>query len=199
MPLVAEVAINQLLLKPKKSPHIVEMLDWFTEDDEHIMVLEYPAPCVTLTKFIRDKRRISEELARDFMHQAILGAKDCFRRGVYHGDIKLDNILINTDTMKLKLIDFGVSKLTKACTVHGVDKEELGPCVAETICSLGALLYKILHGDDQTKPYYAFSKSDRARTSSKECEEFMDLCFQDDGGRKPKLDDLLKHPWMMKK
>ncbi|XP_073668575.1 uncharacterized protein [Paramisgurnus dabryanus] len=201
-PLVAEVAINLLLLKPKKSPHIVEMLDWFTEDHEHILVLENPAPCVTLTKFIRDKRRISEELARDFMHQAILGAKDCFRRGVYHGDIKLDNILINTDTLKLKLIDFGVSKLTKACTVHGVDKEKLGPCVANTICSLGALLYKILHGDDLTKPYYAFTKSDRARTSSKECEDFMDLCFQDDKSgrkRKPKLDDLLKHPWMMKK
>nr|XP_055029288.1 uncharacterized protein LOC129418360 [Misgurnus anguillicaudatus] len=200
--LLAEVAINLLLLKPKKSPHIVEMLDWFTEDDEHILVLEYPDPCVTLTKFIRDNGCLSEELARDFMRQAILGAKDCFRRGVYHGDIKLDNILINTDTMKLKLIDFGVSQLTEACTVHGVDKRKQGPCVAKTICSFGALLYKMLHGDELSKPYYEFTKSYRSRSSSKEYEEFMDLCFQNykrGRKRKPKLDDLLKHPWMMKK
>ncbi|XP_065109921.1 uncharacterized protein [Paramisgurnus dabryanus] len=200
--LLAEVAINLLLLKPKKSPHIVEMLDWFTEDHEHILVLEYPDPCVTLTKFIRDNGCLSEELARDFMRQAILGAKDCFRRGVYHGDIKLDNILINTDTMKLKLIDFGVSQLTEACTVYGVDKRKQGPCVAKTICSFGVLLYKMLHGDELSKPYYEFTKSYRSRSSSKEFEEFMDLCFQNykrGRKRKPKLDDLLKHPWMMKK
>ncbi|KAK2892443.1 hypothetical protein Q8A67_012431 [Cirrhinus molitorella] len=49
----------------------------------------------------------SESQVRGLMYQAVLGAKHCLDRGVFHRDIKLDNYVINTATKEVKLIDFG--------------------------------------------------------------------------------------------
>lgn len=50
---------------------------------------------------------IEEDVARVIMHQAIFAARTCCLRGVFHRDIKLENLLINPDTLQVKLIDFG--------------------------------------------------------------------------------------------
>ncbi|KAL7850354.1 hypothetical protein SRHO_G00197030 [Serrasalmus rhombeus] len=41
------------------------------------------------------------------MLQVLEAACQCCRRGVLHRDIKTENLLINTDTSEVKLIDFG--------------------------------------------------------------------------------------------
>lgn len=37
----------------------------------------------------------------------------CCQRGVFHCDIKLDNLLINPETLEVKLIDFGCGDLMR--------------------------------------------------------------------------------------
>ncbi len=92
------------------------MLDWFEEAHCHILILEYPQPCMTLNSFLKlNRRRLDENQARRFMLQAVLAAKHCMDRGVAHNDIRVDNILINTDTLQLKLIDFGCGELIEGC------------------------------------------------------------------------------------
>ncbi|XP_043116406.1 serine/threonine-protein kinase pim-3-like [Puntigrus tetrazona] len=75
------------------------------------------------------------------MRQAVLAAKHCLDRGVFHRDIKSDNILVNTETLQLKLIDFGCGKLLET-------SEELkeGPAVRATVKSLGVLLFRMVNG-----------------------------------------------------
>ncbi len=98
--------------QPPLSPHIVYMLEWFEEEDDYILILEYPRPCKSLHRFLNDNRpRLNESLARGLMIQAVLGAKHCLDREVFHCSIKEDNMLVNTSTMELKLIDFGGSCL----------------------------------------------------------------------------------------
>ncbi len=47
------------------------------------------------------------DTARLVMWQATHAAHKCIQRGVFHRDIKLDNLLVNPETLEIKLIDFG--------------------------------------------------------------------------------------------
>lgn len=90
------------------------MLDWFDMPNQHIIIMEYPYPCETLLSFImRNRGFLDETVARGLLRQAVLAAKHCIDRGVFHNDIKTDNILVNTETLLLQLIDFGCSELFK--------------------------------------------------------------------------------------
>ncbi|XP_058633120.1 serine/threonine-protein kinase pim-1-like [Onychostoma macrolepis] len=45
--------------------------------------------------------------------QATRTAHMCFLHGVFHRDIKLDNLLINPESLQVKLIDFGCGDLLR--------------------------------------------------------------------------------------
>lgn len=87
-------------------------MDWEDCDDKYVMVLEHPSPCLDLFEFIDSKGgKITEDLARVVMRQAVKAAIECLKRGVFHMDIKLENFLINTETLDVKLIDFDCANL----------------------------------------------------------------------------------------
>lgn len=102
-PLLTEVALNLLLHKPEKCPNIVQMLDWFEEENQHILILDYPFPSVSFGEFI-NKNVLSEEQFRDLMQQAVTAVKHLIDHNVYN---RLWSIFINTDTMELKVSEFG--------------------------------------------------------------------------------------------
>lgn len=110
------------------------MLEWFEEDDRFILILEYPQHCKDLLKFmVNNMQRVNESQTRSLMYQAVLGAKHCLDRGVFHRDIKLNNFLINTKTNQVKLIDFGCSDLVKTSGYLGEFTGELAFCVTVAI------------------------------------------------------------------
>ncbi len=78
------------------------------------MGMERPSPCEDLFEFAeRHRGSIDEGLACVIMRQATQAAYMCCHRGVLHGDIKLENLLINKETHEVKLIDFGCGNLLK--------------------------------------------------------------------------------------
>lgn len=87
------------------------MYEWFDRPDFISLILEFPKPCKVLREVINDCYTLSEELARGLMHQLVLAVQHCIDRGVFHNDIHVDNILVNTHRMELKLIDFGLAHL----------------------------------------------------------------------------------------
>lgn len=56
---------------------------------------------------------LTEAQTRDVMLQVIRAACHCCERGVLHRDLKPSNILINPETMQVKVIDFGCGDLLK--------------------------------------------------------------------------------------
>lgn len=102
----------KMVSKPPRCSNVVALLDWFAMPDVIALVMEQPSPCVDLKEFIRRHNgRLSEAQARDVMWQVVQAARHCLVRGVMHCDITADNLLINIDTLQVKLIDFGSSEL----------------------------------------------------------------------------------------
>ncbi|XP_067303578.1 serine/threonine-protein kinase pim-2-like [Pseudorasbora parva] len=148
-PLFAEVALNLLLQKAPRSQHVLQMYQWFDEPKQRILILEHPQPCETLREFIWNRGGLLDEtLACRLMRQAVVAFKHCLDRGVYHNDIKMDNILVNIEMLQLKLIDFGCGFLLK----HAYEDNQgrLSQCKphtdARTVLSLGIILYRMVNG-----------------------------------------------------
>ncbi|XP_055073588.2 uncharacterized protein [Misgurnus anguillicaudatus] len=190
-PLYTEVAINLMLLQPKKSPYIVEMLDWFEERNQYIIILELPHPCMNLLEFVESNGgRLSEVQARPLMRQAVLAAIHCIDRGVYHGDLKLDNMLVNTDTMELKLIDFGLSNLANDCGRRGAPYRGLYFADEQTMHALAILLFKMLHGQ-----VFRGRTTEGTAVISKECQDLIDWSLDLQRGTRPTLKEFFQHKW----
>ncbi|KAK9952394.1 hypothetical protein ABG768_018236 [Culter alburnus] len=111
-PLPLEVGLLKLVNTGPKVPEIIELLDWQDQPDQYVMILERPPSCQDLKTFTAfHGGTLNEDTARLIMRQATTAAHMCCRRGVFHRDIKRNNLLINTETLDVKLIDFGCGDL----------------------------------------------------------------------------------------
>ncbi|CAM4714222.1 unnamed protein product [Leuciscus chuanchicus] len=109
-----EVAMMALMNKNPSVPQIIKLLDWYETPEEYVLVLERPTPCVDMRIFLwQNGGKLKELMARAVMRQVVTAARICSERGVHHSDIKLENLLINPNTLQVKLIDFGCSKRLK--------------------------------------------------------------------------------------
>uniref|UniRef100_A0A671QKR8 non-specific serine/threonine protein kinase n=2 Tax=Sinocyclocheilus anshuiensis TaxID=1608454 RepID=A0A671QKR8_9TELE len=135
--------MNVMVCTPPKSPHIVQIIEWFDQPHQFIIVMEYLHLCETLLAFtMRHGSRLDESVARGLMRQAVLAAKHCIERGIFHNDIKTDNMLVNTETLQLKLLDFGCSeRINTSCS------KDYEWAVGSTVWSLAMVLLEIVSGD----------------------------------------------------
>ncbi|XP_058241458.1 uncharacterized protein LOC131350349 [Hemibagrus wyckioides] len=153
-----EVALMKKVSKPLPCDNVLELIEWFEMSDCYILVLERPSPCMDLQQFLKHHDgRLSEALAQKIMSQVVKAACHCCQAGVFHGDIKAENLLINPDTLDVKLIDFGCGALlsdTPYTEYEGTwsisppewvcDGEYFG--YPATIWSLGVLLFYLVCG-----------------------------------------------------
>lgn len=113
----------------------VQLLDWYDLFNQVILVLERPVPCTNLFHYCRyrskailgeDQAKVSPGRGRRgwrnprrhlpsfppqvIMKQLIEEAKLFHSKGIFHRDLKLENILINTSSVEPRIwvIDFGV-------------------------------------------------------------------------------------------
>ncbi|TUA53258.1 Serine/threonine-protein kinase pim-1 [Bagarius yarrelli] len=102
----------KIVSEPPRCENVVELLEWFETSGFYILVLERPVPCMDLFKICElNNGRMSEALAHLVMWQVVQAVDHCCKRGVLHRDIKPENILINPETLHVKLIDFGCGDL----------------------------------------------------------------------------------------
>ncbi|XP_037390196.1 serine/threonine-protein kinase pim-1-like [Pygocentrus nattereri] len=109
-----EVALLQIRSQTPICKTVIQLIEWFDELDRYILVLERPDPCKSLDSFLQDcGGYVTEDMVQNLMWQSVMAAFQCRRQGVLHWEIKPENLLINQDTLEVKLIDFGCGDFIK--------------------------------------------------------------------------------------
>lgn len=98
-----------LLRKVNESRHpgVVTLLEWFECSDCFLLVMARPTPVLDLFDFVSEKKRLDENTCKMIFIQVVEAMLHCHTKNVLHRDIKLENILVKTDTLISTLIDFG--------------------------------------------------------------------------------------------
>ena len=120
---------RKALMRLSSSPHVIQLLENPPVIDTKCntsFAMEY-APHGDLFDYVRDKK-FDETLARTYFRQLIQGLKSCHEVGVFHRDIKLENLLLDWK-FDLKLADFGASYLlTEDVLITGQEPLISGVC-----------------------------------------------------------------------
>lgn len=100
------------ILNKIKSRYVINILEYFENDESIFLVLNY-MPGGDLLSYLKDNGALSEDFAKYLFKQILLGVQSIHQMKILHRDIKLDNILLDASQTNIKICDFGVSKILK--------------------------------------------------------------------------------------
>ncbi|KAI4356132.1 hypothetical protein L6164_000179 [Bauhinia variegata] len=103
--LAAQIEREIAIMHQLRHPHIIELFEVLATKTKIYFVMEFANGGELFHKV--KKGRFSEDLSRRYFQQLLSAVKYCHSIGVYHRDLKLDNLLID-ENMKLKVTDFGL-------------------------------------------------------------------------------------------
>lgn len=97
------------ILAQLNHPAIVTLFEVVETKNHFCIALEFGG--VNLCDFVRDqpRSRLDEVTARSFSRQLASAVAHMHGHGIVHRDIKLENVLVNSASKKVKLTDFGLS------------------------------------------------------------------------------------------
>ncbi|KAF7708834.1 hypothetical protein HF521_017891 [Silurus meridionalis] len=206
--LPTEVALMSIVNTEPYCLNILRILEWYEEPSCYYIVLERPEPCENLHQFCnRYGSCLPETVARLVMVQLIDALKHCKSRGILHRDVKPENIMVQTDTLNVKLIDFGCGALIK-----DTYKEFTGTLIyappewfkkkkylAEpaTVWSVGVTLYRLVCGSlpFNTRTEVKHGHVCFSRSHSEECMHLIRWCLCTKPAGRPSLEQIEHHPW----
>ncbi|XP_059716728.1 serine/threonine-protein kinase pim-1-like, partial [Haemorhous mexicanus] len=190
-------------------PGVVQLLEWLEFPNKIVMVLERPERCQDLRDFIRARRFLSEEVARELFRQVLEAVWHCTSCGVLHRDIKPENILVDLATGQAKLIDFGCGTyLQDTGYTHFAGTPSYSPPEwnhygwyhgeAATIWSLGILLHQMVCGEHPFRRGWniCWGQLSLPQGLSQECKDLIRWCLSVHFLDRPTLEDLFCDPWV---
>ncbi|PSC71205.1 hypothetical protein C2E20_5424 isoform X1 [Micractinium conductrix] len=105
--MVQSVKNERNILAMANNPFVVRFFYSFTSRDNLYIVMEYlnGGDCFSL---LRNLGALEEEVARQYVAEAVLALEYCHTQGIIHRDLKPDNLLVSSNG-HIKLTDFGLS------------------------------------------------------------------------------------------
>ncbi|KAL6098392.1 uncharacterized protein ACO6RY_17537 [Pungitius sinensis] len=206
-----EIAIMlQLAAESEGASPFLTLLDWYQLEGKLVMVIERPIPAMDLFDHIMDKGGfVKEKEAKIILRQLVDAALDLENKNIFHRDIKVENILIETSSNvpRVRVIDFGLSCYdNEKETYHEFFGTLFTPEVhfnagyragSTTVFQIGAVLYNTLHKYEIFNTLKFFSKCQGLpKRISKNCKDFLQMCLRIDPNGRPTLEELKNHPWL---
>ena len=157
----SHILSERAILESSKSSFIVQLKYAFQSPSKLYMVIEFMQGG-ELFFHLSKQRRFSENTARFYIAEVIIGIEYLHDRGIIYRDLKPENILLGLDG-HIKLTDFGLSKLIsesdfKTNTLCGTPEYQAPEILisddygkAVDFWSIGCLIYELISG---TPPFY---------------------------------------------
>ena len=126
-------------------PHVVSLYDLHEIDGRQVIVMEYVAGQSLREKLgkIGEQHRLDTEEALDTAMQACLGLHalhNAFRHsGIFHRDVKPENILIRSSDNLVKIADFGIATIVESSALASTTAGTLPYMAPELLEGEGAL------------------------------------------------------------
>lgn len=146
-------------LKLLRHPNVVKLHEVLASKTKIYMVLEYVTGEELFDK-IASKGKLPEGEGRKLFQQLIDGVSYCHSKGVFHRDLKLENVLVDAKG-NLKITDFGLSALPQQFRADGLLHTTCGSAnyvapeilanrgyngASSDVWSCGVILYVVLIG-----------------------------------------------------
>uniref|UniRef100_A0A3B4A7Y6 non-specific serine/threonine protein kinase n=1 Tax=Periophthalmus magnuspinnatus TaxID=409849 RepID=A0A3B4A7Y6_9GOBI len=209
--LINEVAI-MVKVSQGNCPAVVSLLDCYELPEEVILVMERPVPSMDLHDYKEFHGGVlEEEEAKVILRQMVEASIQMHNSNVFHRDLKLKNILVETDHSypKVRVIDFGCGCLVKEGPYnyysgtfskappewHSSKGYSAEPT---TVFHLGALLYSLLHRTSFHTLFYVARIKGFKWGLSEKCRHFLKSCLAENPDDRPSLEELLRHPCWQK-
>ncbi|MGL5059976.1 MAG: serine/threonine-protein kinase, partial [Microcoleus sp.] len=90
-------------------PNIVRVSDFFVEDGQPYMVMDY-IPGQNLADIVGANRPLPEATAIHYIRQIGAALQAVHQNGLLHRDVKPQNIILRQNTQEVVLIDFGIAR-----------------------------------------------------------------------------------------
>lgn len=204
-----------LLRKVNETRHagVVTLLEWFECSDCFLLVMARPTPVLDLFDYVSEKKRLDENTCKMIFVQVVEAMVHCHQRSVLHRDIKLENILVKTDTLISTIIDFGCgthlhSNLYKDFAgtpqyyppEYYICKQYHG--LPAAVWSVGVMLYAMLcgrlpfasaHEIVHLEPSWHGSFCRKISPAAKDLVEHM---LKKQPRRRLQMQEILKHRWL---
>ncbi|KAJ1978997.1 Serine/threonine-protein kinase [Dimargaris xerosporica] len=197
-----------------RHPNILRLKIFRVTDSHFFLFYEY-VDGVTLSDRI-GRTGLSEAKAREYFREVVEAIGYCHAYSIIHRDLKLENIMIDNHSKRVKLIDFGLanfydrdSMLKTACGSIPYTAPEIlrgdkyvGPEV--DIWSLGVLLYVLItgmlpFGDPSVAKNYENTMAGNfwiPYSMSDELQNLLIRMLEPNVGQRIQLSEVAAHPWM---
>ena len=162
--IVKLISYGQGHLERGYSYYTYKLFNHFDTDQVNYAIFEYLKNSELYNYVFLLKKKFSEDISRKIFFDLLKAVETCHKSGITHGDIKLENILLNSN-FNLKLIDFGFAKNIKDGLISEItgtrfyNAPEMFYCatkgydgVPADIFSLGIILFILVMG------FYPFDK-----------------------------------------
>ncbi|XP_067929189.1 serine/threonine-protein kinase pim-3-like isoform X2 [Watersipora subatra] len=205
-PIPLEIALLQRVSHIKG---VNQLMDYYEQSRCFIMVLQKPEGCMDLFDYISEKKVLSEKTARAFFRQILETVHEVHKAGVVHRDIKDENLLVNTKTGQLQLIDFGSGAFLIDSAYTDFDgtrvysppewiRQHRYHARPAAVWSLGILLYDMVCGDIPFELDEQICKAELTFKGhlSKEVQSLISGCLQIKPSNRLSIEDIFQHPWL---
>mmetsp|Transcript_8467 Transcript_8467/g.16138 ORF Transcript_8467/g.16138 Transcript_8467/m.16138 type:complete len:366 (+) Transcript_8467:26-1123(+) len=214
---VERVFRETFILTTLKHPNIIKLQEVFDTPDAIMLAMEY-AGGGELNDILEAKPGglFSEVEAHSMFKQIVAGVEYCHRAKIIHRDLKLENILLDSDG-NVKIADFGLSntikfgqKMTSFCGTPAYTSPEQIECKdyvgsAADVWSMGVILFNLVCGflpfEARSLPELFWKVPLRLfkfpSYISKEVADLIDKMLQIDPEERITLGGIRNHPWFL--
>ncbi|XP_069579254.1 serine/threonine-protein kinase pim-3-like [Brachyistius frenatus] len=173
--------------------------------------MERPVPSVDLREYVDSNGPQEEDMVKSIMKQLVEASIHMQSAGVFHRDLKLDNVLIHPGVSgpRVRIIDFGCGCATQkephrfyysGTTAYA--PPEVFSCGAyhdgpTTVWHLGAIMYEMLDGqEDFSTVSFLRSPIKINNKLSRRCRALLKACWVTDPEKRVTLQQMRQHAWL---